>query len=474
MNPFRLPAVFTIAGKLIEFEVNQRSTRAQLQARQLRKFRRLAARAARRSPHYAEVVRSRRIDLATCTPADFPVLTKSDLMENFDRIATDRRITRKGVEAFLADSVDPGDLYLGEYQICHTSGSSGEVGYFVFGHGDWARATAQHARVRGWPPFLQPETVAFVGATDGHFAGVSAASTARRGINGLVRKVILCEVNDPLSATIERLNAFQPQVVIGYAAILCTLAEKQREGQLRIAPRRIDSSGEPLTDADRELLASAFGAQVFNLYVCAEHQLVAVGRPGRDGMLVLDDDLILEFHDDCLVVTNLFNHAMPLIRYRMGDVVQPRLGGASQGFAGPEGPIGPGPYAEIETVRGRSEMVPQFVNRRGESDFISPHTINEIYVRGVRRFQMELTGVASFRFLARLDEALDAAERAAAVARLGQRLHEILDRKGLEGVTFEVVEVEDLPIDPETRKFRLIVDRRPPPQPSPEAPRARA
>jgi len=56
----------------------------------LRKFRALVRHANARAPYYADIIRARGIDVATCTPADFPVLTKSLLMANFDGIVTDK------------------------------------------------------------------------------------------------------------------------------------------------------------------------------------------------------------------------------------------------------------------------------------------------------------------------------------------------------------------------------------------------
>ena len=64
-------------------------------------------------------------------PEQFPVLTKTILMANFDQIVTDRRVSKSAIESFLTNSSDPNDRFLGEYQVIHTSGSSGEVGYFV-------------------------------------------------------------------------------------------------------------------------------------------------------------------------------------------------------------------------------------------------------------------------------------------------------------------------------------------------------
>jgi hypothetical protein len=119
------------------------------------------------------------------------------------------------------------------------------------------------------------------------------------------------------------------------------------------------------------------------------------------------------------------------------------------------------PYRVIESLVGRNELQPVFRNRDGAEDFISPHTINEVFVAGVTRFQLQLLGAAEFRFMVCLDTELDSAARAAAVEAVAQRLREILVRKRMENVRFEVLPTDDLPVNPRTRKFQLIVDARP-------------
>jgi len=153
-------------------------------------------------------------------------------------------------------------------------------------------------------------------------------------------------------------------------------------------------------------------------------------------------------HDDHTVVTNLFNYTLPLIRYRMADILRP---------------VDPGkhaPFLVIESLVGRNELQPMFKNRDGVEDFISPHTINEVFVAGVTRFQMQLTGDTSFRFMVCLDSQLGANEREACVAAVQRRLREILSRKLMDNVQFDVVATDDLPVNPRTRKFQLIVDAR--------------
>ncbi len=62
---------------------------------------------------------------------DLPPVTKPQLMANFDAWATDRAVTRAGVDAFIRDKSRVGDRYLGKYSVWTTSGTTGEPGIFL-------------------------------------------------------------------------------------------------------------------------------------------------------------------------------------------------------------------------------------------------------------------------------------------------------------------------------------------------------
>lgn len=441
----KLPQILILILKFREYKRNQKLSRSELEAMQLRKFRKLVAHADQHSPYYADIIKTRSLDIATCRPQDFPVLTKSDLMTNFDRIVTDRRITKSAVSDFLQRSKDPRELFLNDFYVIHTSGTSGEVGMFVFSKKDWACGMAQLGRFRPMPTPFRRQRIALFSATDGHYASVSWQNMMRQGINRHCFDLLSIEINSPLPQSIAQLNEFQPDSLGGYATILKVLAEKQREGSLKIAPTEITSGGEVLGSRDRAMLEDAFGCPVINLYACSENHVMGNSLAGETDIFLWEDDLIFELHEDHTIVTNLYNYTLPLIRYRMADVLKPKARKNSTW-----------PYTEIEGVIGRIENTPKFINREGIVDFISPHTINEIFVPGVMRFQMQLTGSASFRFAVCLNPALSPREEAEAVKGLRNRLDEILQQKMMENVAFEIFVVNDLPVDPKTRKFRLI------------------
>jgi phenylacetate-CoA ligase len=428
-------------------------SRTELEAVKNQKFRALARHAHAHAPYYANIVRERAIDLDTCTPADFPVLTKSLLMANFNGIVTDPRITKQIVADFLSRSKDPKELLFNELTVVHTSGTSGEIGYFLYSPADHARMRAAAMRNREAYRSMFPRThlhprrirVAFYGATGGHFAGVTSVASLQQGVRRLFINAQAFEVNTPLPAVVERINQFGPDMLWGYTTALKMLGEEQRAGRLDIKPVAVAATGEMVTTADMQFLSAAFrGAAVSSIYACTEHMMLGLSNPGTDTMTLMDDDLIFEFYEDHSIITNLYNFTMPLIRYRMSDILRPVSAPDARRIV-------------IENLVGRTEQMPVFVNSAGVKDFISPHTINEIFVDGVTRFQMQITGPGSFRFPICVDAGLDGEKRAAAAAGVTARLQEILGQKGLGNVTFEVPIVADIPLNERTRKFQLIV-----------------
>jgi phenylacetate-coenzyme A ligase PaaK-like adenylate-forming protein len=163
-------------------------------------------------------------------------------------------------------------------------------------------------------------------------------------------------------------------------------------------------------------------------------------------MSLCEDDLIFELHDDHTCVTNLFNRTLPLIRYRMEDILKPQ-----------PSPDTGATCRTIEDLVGRMEQAPVFLNRRGEEDFISPFIFIEFQAKNLRRFRIVIESMTSFRFLAVLEAGLTFAEREAAIHEIEAGLMDILHQKEMDNVTFRIEATDDLPVDPRTGKFKLIV-----------------
>jgi phenylacetate-CoA ligase len=435
-------AVFLL--KYLELLRNAHRSPQEVADRRLRNFRRFARYVNERSPYYSRVIRERGIDIGSCDPRHFPVLTKRTLMEHFDEISTTPDITKDRIGDFLSRSTNPCDHYQGKYIVLHTSGSSGEIGYFVYSHSDWSRGFAQYSRVH--PFAFRRRTIAYFGATKGHFAGVTQFLTCRQSFLPLLYRAVPFEINSPLQPVLDMLNALQPDILSGYPSGFLMLARKQLAGNLKIMPSILEFGGEPLRPEDRRVIERAFPVPLLNLYSSTEHMLMAVATPWQGGMYLLEDDLIFEMHPDHTCVTNLFNRTMPLIRYRMEDVLMPM----------PDD-IGFFPFTKVRDIVGRMEQALVCTNRHGVEDFINPIILVEFHVRSLRRFQIRALSLSSFLFRAVLEEGLGAGDRNEVIRNIRMKLREILLQKEMDNVTFDIEEADDLEVDQKTGKFRLII-----------------
>ncbi len=414
---------------------NATQTRGDLQADRLTRFRALIMHAGQHSSYYAAILRERHLDPGTCVPTDFPVLTKRLVRDHLDAIATDPRITRAALDAFLRDNPAPEARYLDEYVVLHSSGTSGEVGTMVYAGVDWVRATAGLARATS----AEEPRFAFHGACGGHFAGVSFALAAQ--LHPSPPELLILDVQRPLHDVVNSLNVFQPDILSAYPSGATTLAGEAVAGRLHIRPRAIHCSGETLTTAQHATIEAAFGCPCLNLYAATETGLLGASRSGDPGMTLFDDDVIIEPAGDHLLVTPLHSRALPLIRYRLDDEVR---------WTDHRSPYGP--YPVVEPLVGRSECAPRFRGLDGALHAISPHVINEIHVPRLARFQFRQVDERSFQFAVCLDR--DAT--GATVLAIEARLHAILSAQALDHVRCTVTVVADLPVDPTSGKFRLI------------------
>ncbi len=131
---------------------------------------------------------------------------------------------------------------------------------------------------------------------------------------------------------LDALCKFRPAVITGYAGVLARVAEVISHDDRRIIqPKFIATHSEVLTPLMRKQITEAFGSRVFNIYDSNEFNLIAWECKETGELHSCDDSLILEvLHDSRpaapgergeVVCTSLHSFAMPLIRYRLGDIV---------------------------------------------------------------------------------------------------------------------------------------------------------
>jgi phenylacetate-CoA ligase len=121
----------------------------------------------------------------------------------------------------------------------------------------------------------------------------------------------------------------RPRFLIAYTQSAVLFAEYIRERAIEdIRFQSIITTAEVLLPGQRELLERTFQGRVFNRYGCREVSVIASECECHQGMHVNAEALLLEVVPDHsiprpggrIVITDLLNLSMPLIRYEVGDV----------------------------------------------------------------------------------------------------------------------------------------------------------
>jgi phenylacetate-CoA ligase len=130
-------------------------------------------------------------------------------------------------------------------------------------------------------------------------------------------------IHRPIEEILPALRAFAPTVLYGFAGYLARLARAHGNS---LRPRIVFTSGELLDPATRRTIETGLCAPVLDVYGCTEVKEIAWQCPARQGYHVNADWLLVEVDSDAagkragrLLVSSLYNFAMPLLRYEVGD-----------------------------------------------------------------------------------------------------------------------------------------------------------
>ncbi|MFH1426861.1 MAG: AMP-binding protein [Candidatus Kerfeldbacteria bacterium] len=363
-------------------------TQDELAACQEKRFRELLLHAWDNSPFYRDYYSGRGVheaDLSDVQLTDLPAVSKELLMEHFDDVVTDPALHKKSIEEWIQLVKDPRQFYERKYVVMHTSGTSGNIGVFVYGK---PAANELKAAIFNWAhPVLRPlqrTRIAYYAATHGRFAGVAlAANMPRRVYN-----VRLFSVLDPTETVMRQIERFQPHQLVGYASTIADLAEKTRDRMISLSPKNIIVSGDPLTEMTRHRIEQTWPhARLVEIYAASESIGIAIRRQDEEEMTVLDDLQKIELLDDKnnevgtgetgrIVLTNFYNRVMPLIRYEMHDLA---VRGSS--------PTKDSPYSKIRSIQGRLDNPLPITLDDGKKDEIHPIVLSEFFVPGLEKVQ---------------------------------------------------------------------------------------
>ena len=271
---------------------------------QLRKLRATLAHASTQVPYYREMFRTEGFDPASVKSSDdlrrIPVLSRETLTTRFADL--------------LADAAPAGRF------VRSTGGSTGRPLRFAVDTHEMMTRSAHIHRGLGWLGWHPGDRVAYVWGSDidtrEHKGWMGFARDAFMGVLWLDAFTMS---RNRLDEYLDRLERFEPSVVIGYPSSLHLLAQRALETSRRPRLAGIECSAEMLMPQVRADLKRAFDCPVLDRYGCREAGVVA--HECMDGSLHINaESVVVESHEGELLLTTLNNRAMPLVRYRNEDL----------------------------------------------------------------------------------------------------------------------------------------------------------
>ncbi|PUA27560.1 MAG: hypothetical protein B0W54_13425 [Cellvibrio sp. 79] len=241
-----------------------------------------------------------------------PVTTKIDIRENTQKFISTNYASNKLVTAKTGGSTGVSlNLYFDE--LCQQKRNAAQM--YADELAGW-EIGARVAAVWGNPPI---------------------ARTFKQKVRSyLLERTIYLDTMDlnstSMGAFVKHWQQFQPEVIFGHSHSIFIFAKYLVENNIQaLRPKGIVTTSMMLLDQERVIIEQAFNCSVTNRYGCEEVGLIAVECDRHEGMHINSPHIILECLDandqpvapgepGKLVITDLNNFGMPLIRYRVEDV----------------------------------------------------------------------------------------------------------------------------------------------------------
>lgn len=301
---------------------------------QKKKLKKLLKNAKENSNFYRELYKD--IDVNNITPyniAELPPVTKTQILENYNDCVCDKNIDMNDVIDFASDLNNLHKLYLDRYVIDSTSGTTGQKLKVINDKKEFEYMLAMGA-VYTWPKkkyaldiLNSNRPLVYIAPTDGFYASL-AISKAYLGLSKSNKSEII-DFRVPINELVYRLNSINPIMIGGYVSTFLSLADEANAGRLNIDVKYMIAIGTIYSKKDRETVKKAFNCITFTSYSCTEAG--EVGCECDQEHYHLSMDVIVEAADDlmnpvpdgtesnCILITNLWNTTMPMIRYRIND-----------------------------------------------------------------------------------------------------------------------------------------------------------
>lgn len=248
--------------------------------------------------------------------AEFPVVNKEIMMNNFDEMNTVGIKKEKAYE--IAVNSEKRRNFKEKYNditVGLSSGTSGNRGLFLasdFERAKWAGIIL----AKLLPDFIfEKQKIALF---------LRADSELYNTVNSKILKFKFFDMILDIEKNMEMLNSYNPDTLIAPASVLKILADNI--GSLNIKPKRIFSCAEVLTKEDKKVISESFNLEIGEIYQATEGFL-GYSESGKETIRINEDTLFIEkeYIDEekrrfVPIITDFERTSQPVIRYRLNDI----------------------------------------------------------------------------------------------------------------------------------------------------------
>ncbi len=246
--------------------------------------------------------------------SEIPVLTRAEAQRN--------------ESALKAAMVPP---HLGAVSADETSGSTGRPLRYLKNELMDIAALAMTDRLYRWWRFDGASPMANFVSPRRKAADPDGSETFGWRSGFLEGCTYLLDTSGDADRHVDWLNRIRARYLVSYSSMVPPLAERIRERNLDIGFDRVITRGGVVTDEARALCREVFGGPLVDQYGADEIGQIACECPHCGAYHISAEAVLAEILDEQgapvkpgetgrVVLTNLYNYAMPLIRYEIGDL----------------------------------------------------------------------------------------------------------------------------------------------------------
>lgn len=238
-----------------------------------------------------------------------PCLTRKDIQKNLKTLVSNEYTLTNLIRSSSSGTTG---IPISYYESKHSSSAGTAAGYFAYS-------------LSGWQPGNKTLHIW------GNPSSIAHWKTIKSKIKAAVKNQInlaSTEFNNPenLHKMYKFIFSLKTECIDGYTTAIYELAKYMAGNNLHsLNVKNVFTTAENLSEIQRQTIEKYVGA-VSDLYGCGEINGIAIKPIDEDKYYIIDPHVIVETEGSnenykSILVTDLDNKAMPLIRYKIGDLI---------------------------------------------------------------------------------------------------------------------------------------------------------